>query len=256
MAAGYFMVSQDGDNLDILYQVAKGATGSCPDDQLVLKNDLESTEAALKVLYPDPQARLPRFRELLSLAQVGLQGDAEPKVAASALINLKHSILTTEGSARKNRYLKELGKLAAGFAGPLLALAALLKYGFPQLPPILDPTFVTLVITFALLLAGSMIGAWLSYGLRTETLTFDDLTTPEEDRLDPGVRLVFVGVLTLVVALALYLGVVEISLGKISSHDVVHRNSLALLVGVLLGASERALTGQVIKLVSNLLPSK
>ncbi len=260
MAVGYFNVSQDGNNLDILYQMADDKAGECPDDQLALKNDLEAAEAALKVLYPDPEKRVPRFRELLSLAQVGLQGNAQPKVAASALANLKQSILTIEGSLRKSRYFKELGELAAWYALPAFVLAAALKYGRPQWLPFLVSSELRalgpLTIALALLFAGAMIGAWLSYGLRTVTLTFDELTAPEEDRLEPRVRLLFVGVLTLVVGLALYLGVLEISLGKISSHDLVHRDALALLIGVLLGASERALTGQVTKLVGSLLPSK
>jgi hypothetical protein len=256
MAAGYFLVKQDGTNLDILYEVDPAATPPCPDDQLALKNDIEATEAALKILYPDDTVRLPRFRELLSLAQVGLQNPAEPKVAASALANLKQSILLTEGGARKNRYFKGLGIRAAVFAGPALGFAALLKYALPVCPPLLDRTVVQLMVSFALLFGGAMVGAWLSYGLRTETLTFDQLTTPEEDRLDPDIRLIFVGVLTLVVGLALYLGAVEISLGTISSHDLTHRNALALLVGALMGASERALTGQVTKLIGNLMPAK
>ncbi len=260
MAQGYFIVSQDGENLDILYQVAPGRTGPCPDDQLALKNDLEATEAALKVLYPDPKLRLPRFRELLSLAQVGLQSDnAEPKVAASALANLKQSILMIEGSLRKSRYFKQLGQLAALYGLPPLALAVAMRCGASRFLTLVDcnlQKLAPLAIALALLFAGAMVGAWLSYGLRTVTLTFDDLTLPEEDRLDPRVRLAFVGVLSLVIGLALYLGAVEVSVGKISSHDITHRNALALLVGVLLGASERALTGQVTKLVSNLLPAK
>src|SRR5580700_10513153 len=139
MAAGYFNVHQDGDDLEIVYQVAPDAPDSCPDDQLALKNDLEATEAALKVLYPDPQLRLPRFRELLSLAQVGLQGPkAEPRVAASALVNLKQSILVTEGGLRKNRYLKQLCGSAAWFGFPVLGIAGLLKYVLPRLPSVLD----------------------------------------------------------------------------------------------------------------------
>jgi hypothetical protein len=256
MATGYFVVRQDVPHLDIVYQVAEGMQGACPDDQLALKNDLEGTEAALKVLYPDEKLRLPRFRELLSLAQVGLQGTAEPRIAASALANLKQAILTTEGGARKNRYFKDLGLRAGVFGGPVLVLAALLKYVLPLFPPVLDSGVVRVLVTFTLLFGGAMIGGWLSYGLRTEALTFDELTTPEEDRLEPDIRLVFVGMLTIVVGLALYLGVLEISLGSISSRDLTHRASLALLIGILMGVSERALTGQVTKLVSNILPSK
>jgi hypothetical protein len=259
MATGYFIVSQDGTSLDIVYQIDPAATGACPDDQLALKNDLEAAEAALKVLYPDENLRVPRFRELLSLAQVGLQGaNAEPKIAASALANLKQAILVTEGGARKNRYLKTLGKWAAIFATLPLGLAIVLRYILPcfSVSFACDKLPVSLLINFSLLWAGAMIGAWLSYGLRTEVLTFEELTTPEEDRLEPGVRLLFVGVLALVVGLALYIGVLEISFGKISSHDFMHRSALALLIGILMGASERALSGQVTKLVGNLLPGK
>jgi hypothetical protein len=258
VAAGYFNISQDGDSLDIAYQVADKNAGDCPDDQLALKNDIEAAEATLKVLYPDPEARMPRFRELLSLAQVGLQGNAQPKVAASALANLKRSILMIEGGLRKNRYFKKLGIIAALYALPAFGLAMALKCWLPKFLIMLAGCdlrqLMPLTVALSLLFGGAMIGAWLSYGLRTVALTFEDLATPEEDRLEPYVRLAFVGALTLVVGLALYLGVFEISLGKVSSQDLVHRNALALLIGVLLGASERALTEQVSKLVGNLLP--
>jgi hypothetical protein len=115
---------------------------------------------------------------------------------------------------------------------------------------------IDLLATFSLLWCGAMIGAWLSYGLRTEDLTFEELTTPEEDRLEPGVRLLFVGALALVVGLALYLGILEVSFGKISSHDFMRRGGLALLIGILMGTSERKLSGQVIKLAGKLLPGK
>lgn len=255
MAAGYFVVHQDVPNLDIVYQVAPQVQGPCPDDQLALKNDLEAAEAALKVLYPDDKLRLGRFRELLSIAQVGLQGAAEPKIAASALANLKQAILMTEGGARKNRYFKHLGLKALLYGGAAFFLAALLKYAVPLLGFDLDKGIASLATTFSLLYGGAMVGAWLSYGLRTETLTFDELATPEEDRLEPDVRLVFVAVLAVVVGLALYLGLLEFSIGKISSHDIAHRTSLALLIGVLMGTSERALTGQVRKLAGSLLSS-
>lgn len=263
MAAGHFLVSQDGNNLDILYRVAEEADGECPDDQLALKNDLEAMEAALKVLYKDDAQRLPRFRELLSLAQVGLEGaNAEPKVAASALANLKQSILIIEGGARKNRYFKDLGKQAAYYGVPVLMVAFLVKYWCISratwLPSclVLDSDGVGLVTTFALLWGGSMIGAWLSYGMRTEALTFEELTTPEEDRLEPNVRLLFVGVLTLVIGLALYLKVIEVSVGAISSNELMHRSALALLIGVLMGISERAMTGEVAKLAGGLFKGK
>ncbi|HEV2268668.1 MAG TPA: hypothetical protein VGR92_04345 [Steroidobacteraceae bacterium] len=259
MAKGYFVVTQDGDNLDILYKVAPDAKGDCPDDQLALKNALEATEAALKVLYPDDGLRRPRFRELLSLAQVGLEGDnADPKVAAAALANLKQSILVTEGGARKNHYLKKLGTLGAGFAAPPLVAAVVLQWlhvcwtahSFPC------EKYIGLFVHFCLLWVGAIVGAWVSYGLRTETLTFEDLMTPEEDRLEPGVRLIFVGVLALVTGLALYVKLLEISFGTISSRDFVSRTGLALLIGFLMGSSERALSGQVNKLAVTLSPTK
>jgi hypothetical protein len=201
---------------------------------------------------------LPRFRELLSLAAVGLEGDnAEPKVAAAALANLKQSILVTEGGARKNRYLKKLGQWAIIFAAPALIAAIALRYLNPcfGITVNCDRGVVSLLSHFLLLWVGAMVGAWLSYGLRTETLTFEDLTTPEQDRLEPGVRLAFVGVLALVLGLALYMKVVEISFGDVSSRDFIQRAGLALLVGVLMGASERAMSGQVTKLVAKILPA-
>jgi hypothetical protein len=259
MAIGYFTVTQDGTNLDIRYQVAPGAQGPCPDDQMALKADIEAVEAALKVLYPDEVLRLPKFRELLSLAAVGLDGpNAAPKIAAAALVSLKTGILLTEGNARKNRYLKQLGKWAVLFGGIPLLLVLCLRYVlvcYWTLLPCVKPDS-DLLVHFCLLWIGGMLGAWISYGLRTDVLTFDELVLPEEDRLEPPVRLLFVGTLVLILGLALYIGVVDISFGKISSRDFIHRTSLAILLGVLMGASERALSGQMTKLAGQLMPGK
>lgn len=67
---------------------------------------------------------------------------------------------------------------------------------------------------FFLLVAGAGVGTWLSFALRRVIVTFLDLAALEEDRLDPGVRVLFITALTSIVGLLIWTGAVSLGIGN------------------------------------------
>jgi hypothetical protein len=101
--------------------------------------------------------------------------------------------------------------------------------------------------TFMLAAGGAAIGTWLSFSIRRVTLSFEELGVLEEDLLDPGVRVIFVVVLTLTVCLLFWTGAINLEIGNLKTAQLrtgepgVPIGAIAVLVGVFCGIAERAL---------------
>jgi hypothetical protein len=122
-------------------------------------------------------------------------------------------------------------------------LALLVRWVLPDVPEIMS---------FLLLEAGCMAGVWVSFGARKTVLAFEDLHILEQDRLEPIVRLIFAGLLTLILGLLFSTQAIEVTLGAIKSAEFVNHPAIALLFGLLSGFSEQALSAQVGKQAANL----
>ena len=96
---------------------------------------------------------------------------------------------------------------------------------------------------FLIAAAGAAIGTWLSFSIRRVELSFSQLAILEEDVLDPSVRIVFVIGLALTACLLFWTGVLNIQIGELNTNAAffMQKGSVAMLIGVLLGLSERAL---------------
>jgi hypothetical protein len=217
-----------------------------PEEQLRLKDDVEQALIVLRGLFPDGKGRFEDyFRPLLSLAQCGLVGDAaNTGVAARALASLKAEVTAREGGTVKNRYMKTLGLRAALVGGPTLVLALVLLHFAPR---------YGILANFLVLWSGCMAGVWLSFGARKATFRFEDLHIPEQDRLEPMIRLFFAGFLTVILALLFSVGAVSVTLGSITTSSINSQFRVALLVGMLCGFSEQILSSKVAKQASALL---
>ena len=241
--SGAFRVSRDTvDPTDIRFEIV-GA--SVPAEQAQLRDEVDSALTVLRSIFPPNGARFEEhFRQLLALAQAGLVGEtANPDVASRALKGLKEDITAREAGRIKNQYLRKTGIFALIAIGVLSAIIALLRAWKPT------PAMATNLL---LLEIGAMAGVWLSFGTRKALLKFEDLGVLEEDRLDPMVRLVFAGLLTLIIALTFALRVVVVTMGAIRTDQIVDDPLVALLIGMLCGVSEKALSSNVTKQASNL----
>ena len=76
-------------------------------------------------------------------------------------------------------------------------------------------------------------------------LQFEDLLAIERDQLYSWNRVLFAEALTIVLALLLSVGAVELKIGPFSTADVLVNPLVAFVVGALSGISERALPSRV-----------
>jgi hypothetical protein len=90
---------------------------------------------------------------------------------------------------------------------------------------------------------GTMLGTWLSFGLRRPILAFIDLGALEADMVEPAIRLIFTGLIAITIAFIFTCGMVNVVIGGLNSAALFLHGSTALLIGILLGVSEQALPG-------------
>jgi hypothetical protein len=241
---------------EIIFEVT-GKLFPIPPDQLKLKADIETTMMTLKVILPVKNEQAPpktmtanqhRYAayqiKLLGIAQTGLQTPADPNSARQPLEALQADILLREGPRVKNKYMKRLGVAAAALAA-VSAVAYLVLRNNPQASDLLY-AYRNLFV----LLTGTMIGTWLSFGLRRSKILFKDLSALEEDMMEPAVRLIFTGLIAITIAFVFRTGMVNVNIGGLNSANLLANGSSALLIGMLLGVSELALPGMLTRRAS------
>jgi len=234
---------------ELIFNVT-GELHPVPPSQLKLKADVETILTTLHTIFPDddrvekpknPSLTQRRFGayqiKLLGIAQTGLQTPSDPESAQQALEGLQSEILVREGPQVKNGYMKRLGAAAAVSAAAAAAVYLVLRNN-PQLSQLLYE-FRNLFVLWT----GTMIGTWLSFGLRRPKVSFKDLGAIEDDMVEPAIRLVFTGLIALTIAFIFICKMVNVNVGGLSSADLFAHGSSALLIGMLLGVSEQALPG-------------
>jgi hypothetical protein len=193
-----------------------------------------------------------RFRiyyvRLFHIAQLGLQGAAQPEIAAAALAVVTADLLDDEAGRVKNAHLRALGVHALKFSMPFALLYLIIGLspngffvaGLRDLA--IDPPTLA---AFSVLWIGCFTGVWLAYGIRKAKVSLSDLVTTDEDRLDPQIRLIFAGLLTMLLGILFTLGVFELKIGAVELTDIAARPMLAFLVGTFCGISELVLPASV-----------
>jgi len=250
-AKGFFTVFRDLENPnDIHFRQIKLEDGEViPEEQIKLRDDVDNAQITLRMLFAKEQEKFEEyFRSLLSLAQLGLVGNsANPGLATRALASLKHEILVREGGRIKNQYMRELGNMSLLFGIPALLIAFLIPHFAQDYPT---------VRSFLYLWVGSMAGVWLSFGSRKIELKFEELNILEKDRLNPSIRLIFAGLLTIVVGLMITTKAVVFELGGLSTNLFLENIQIPLLIGTFCGLSEQVLSNKVAQHASEFLGTK
>lgn len=224
-------LGEDGKK-DILFNVINPG---CPASQNELKNDVERTLSAIKIIFENSKDGKfeESFAKLLRLAQLGLIGLTPDTTSARyALESLKHEIVAREGGRIKNSYMRTLGIWALGFS-----LCAVIAY-------FITDNYLNCrgnIKNFFLIWGACMAGTWCSFAARKLVLTFDDLSLIEEDRLDPPIRLIFSGLLTLILSLVFITGFAEVQVGSFKTSEILMYETYALLFGAFCGLAEKAL---------------
>ena len=209
------------------------------------------------------------FDRLFSLTTLAFTvKNVDLRAADGALETLRNETLMREGSRIKNHYMFKLGAPAFGAAVIFLLLYLLYDkspgffatlcgaYGdrldWMCAKPSETREYVALFPSEAyrframfLLLAGCMIGTWLSFAARKVTLAFTDLAELEGDRLAPRMRLLFTGSLAVVFSLFFITGVVEFRFSSMSTGQIMQSGTVALLIGLIFGLLEQSLPAAV-----------
>lgn len=229
---GYFLVSSNDEHekYDIKCELHPNfAKDEIPLDQMELYVEIEKINNIIKSLIKtDDKIKNKYFQKLLSLAQAGLVSEAaQPKLALMSLEKLKEEILLIEGQRIKNKYMQSLGVVAA-----ILTIICYVLY------IILDYNKLTDVNGYIFAFIGALIGAWVSFGARKFTLNFDELCVIEEDMMSPVIRLIYIGLCSMIFLLFLSSGIINIEIGSITTENVSNNIKLQVLVGIICGLVE------------------
>lgn len=218
-----------------------------PEDQRELNHGIYSTVGVLKLLKEqgvfsnDDHSYREFLGRLLQAAKVGLAADhVKSKLAARALEQIRDEIVLRKGRTIQFRYLTKLLRwVTLGIViGSLLVLAAsqggsgLKGYGW--------------------VLMGSMAGAWMSVAATRREIAFEDLPNFLDSDVEPAIRLLFVGLLALALALFLQLELLSISIVNAQLSKFAESAGMALLLGLIAGIGEKAVSVRLIKRASEI----
>lgn len=190
------------------------------------------------------------IKQLLGIAEAGLMtGDPSRAVfALGDLQRVKALFVLREAGKVKNSYVMRLWWASALVTVLFLGLYYLAKtHAADGWGPTRAWSGVIFDFrNFHLLAAGTAIGTWISFSLRRQELTFEDLAVLEPDRLDPFFRILYMIGLASLVGLLLFSGAIIAGVGDVKGLEAMHfRGSWALLLGLLSGVAERALGSAV-----------
>ena len=217
------------DKQDLYIQISKADTvirTVC--DRLSERSDATKNHAQL--------LRTEFLDKLQGIAVIGLELDLTA-LAKLTLDQLRNEFFVLEAGRIKNIYVRQLGVWAGVAAVLLLAMYCVVSTWYSDWKWAFDHR------NFLLAACGASIGTWASFSIRQVQFSFEDLVMVEESALDPPVRILFVIVLTMTACLLFWNGAVNLEVGGFKTQSEVFKSSgsVALLVGLFAGLSERAL---------------
>lgn len=256
MAKGAFKISFENKKTELVI-ATNIADGVIPDDQLNLSIDITNTLATIKLLYKTESSQFSKaFDQLFWIAKTGLEGDeignVQVTLSVKALAQFKKEIVDRESSKKKNEYLIKLGVRALILGLPFLILGAYINYRACQNLHYCNCVQPNYLANIMILWSGTMCGVWLSFAITRTILGFDDLAIIEKDGLEPALRLIFTGILSIVFGLLFITNAIEIKLGSLSSHDISKDPITAFLIGTILGLNEKIIGNTLTKKTSAL----
>lgn len=221
--------------------------------QMELQGNIEKvlrtcTSLYLKCGVPRQDSFRIYYVRIFFLAQLGLEVGVPAELANALLASITADLIDDEAATMKNQHLVKLGRYAAYYSIPALLAYLAVKFlpedmQFSLLWRLeIDPAYLA---GFAILWVGCFIGVWLSYGIRKTRMSLTDLTLSEADYLAPHIRLLFAGLLTMILGILFAQKFITLSIGSVVMTDITHNPLSALLVGLFCGISEAALPASI-----------
>jgi hypothetical protein len=104
-------------------------------------------------------------------------------------------------------------------------------------------------------LMGAMGGAWFSTAARRWEISFEDIQEFVDVVHEPLVRILFVGILSLIFALLLNAALISVKIGGADLTAFTNDTAVALVVGLVAGIGEKALSVQLLERAKKVLSS-
>jgi hypothetical protein len=207
------------------------------DDDLV-QDDKVCVDAARRASYA---------AQILSYGQTGLEhGDLD--TANTALDWFERRVTDTEGPEIRKRHILATLRLAAFIGIPAALVGLWLDHNIPTMK---DDWLVEVKLMRAalLLLTGNALGIVFFAFARNLDLKFDQLSKFDPANLEPALRFTLVWIITVIFAILLYPKVLIVALGSHELNDFFDDPLMAVIVGILSGYSD----GAVSKLLAGVL---
>lgn len=189
------------------------------------------------------------IEKLHDIAYTGLSVDTAevyPALANKALEKLKEEILLRESSSIKNRYMKKLGINVLIQTLILLLIIVLIT----NLTQYIDIHIISSITNYMYVYIGAIVGAWVSFGARKPNLSFEELSTIESDGLTPWIRLIYIGLCSMIILLFLRIEIVTISINQISTKSINQSVEAQLALGIVIGLIEYKISEKLFKKAS------
>lgn len=223
-----------------------------PDDQQNLYVEIEYVCTIIKSLHNTHDSiKRKYFNKLLSLSRaglVGIEGNCETTLAFKSLKQLKEEMIINEGQRIKNEYMKLLGKRIL-----ILTISILIGYlifiSIFNLNNIISNYLAMYSITFVC----SLIGTWISFGARNLSISFKQLSVIEDDMMNQWIRLLYIGICSVILITFLTTDIIKINIGTISSSNIKESFEIQASIGFICGLIESKLGLNIYKKVENII---
>lgn len=224
--------------------ISKYVKNGIPQEQEKLYNYIEKFTSIIKSLNgTNKNIKYEYFNKVVSIAQSGLVGpNAQPKLTINALDSLKEEIIINEAGRIKNSYMRYLGFIAL----IIVLIGTVLVWIFNKYK-------LYFINKFIFVFQGSMIGAWISFGARKVELKFEELSIIENDRLNPIIRLIFIGISSVVLLLFIDSEIITFSVGGFKSQNISNSIESQILLGVITGLLEYKVSIGIFNKASNII---
>lgn len=221
-----------------------------------LANDIFSRNDLLMYYVPDHCSTEYQMllKQLLSVAYVGLEFQ-EPSIdsASLALKGWDENFGRIVGNKIRTAKLNSLGLACVKCCSFFVASGVVLK-GI-QYQKVSDFANWDRLGWFAFLMAGACIGVWVSFAISNRQTTMESILQEKDGLRNPYHRLYLALCITLAFGLGAVLEVVGLKFGSIDSKTLTTMIENAVLLGIVFGFNERALSDSFITAFGKLLPT-
>lgn len=253
-------------------------SGDVPPDQCKLQAKFDDTCTVIRSRFQkrDPEKFGELYATLLRMAHGAFAGEhAQVSQGDASLESFRNELIRSEGPSIKNEYLRELaisaGTASVGLVAIGVGLRALIHLGekhgliatgqndavgkVDSLASAVRWDVHFSPMHFAILLAATMWGIWLSFAVRSMNLAFEQLQHAEKDLMRPWSRLLTFGLLALILALFFHLRILTVSIGSVSTSQICDNLLIAVFVGLGLGFLDKTLPSEVRRRMSDFFQS-